>query len=156
MEYNSSKTTTPDFDEEESDIPKDCDDLIKRSKVYVSSVLQYNNLRESIETCSGHYYSLEQRGIELEKMLAKLKKKKEYVENALIKSSEHKDKNNLEFNGSIVSKHSSGQIREENKKYPKKSKRKSVKKNQGLTSSFKNRILYPKEIKGERTRRIKK
>lgn len=150
MESNSPKTTTPDFDYLERNIPKDCDELKKRSNVYVSSELQHKDLRKYFEKCNGHYYDLEQSEKYHEKMLAELREKKAYVNSVIRKSSKQVDINNLEFNGSVVSRFSSVQKR----KNPTKSQRKSAKKKQ--TGSVKSRILFPRGRKGVRTMKNKK
>ena len=157
MESNSPKTTTPDFDDLQRDIPKDCDKLKKRSNVYVSSELQYKDLRNLFEICNGHYYDLEQSEKYHEKMLAELREKKAYVNSVISRSSKEVDKNNLIFNGSVVSRFNSVQKR----KNPTKSQRKSAKKLANKTGSYITREWQKKEQdkkgkKGGRTRRIKK
>lgn len=150
MESNSPKTTTPDFDYLERDIPKDCDELKKRSNVYISSELQYKDLQNLREKCNGHYYDLEQSEKYHEKMLAELREKKAYVNSVISQSSKQVDINNLEFNGSVVSGFSSGQKR----KKPTKSQRKLAKKKQ--KGSNKSRKMFQRDRKGVRTMKNKK
>lgn len=152
-EANSSEPTTLLFKEEEGDILKDCSELMKMSNIHVSSQPQYDKLRSSFEVCNGHHYGLKQDVEYYKKMLAQAEKKLKHVDEAISLSSKQVDKNNLEFNGSIVSNYSSGRQRKEKRIRPSKSQRKSAK---NQTGSYKSRYLFLTGKKGGRTRKNKK
>jgi len=164
MEESNSLVPTELFSEKkERVILGHCRELMEMSSAPVSSQHQYDALQEKKEECHGDAYTL-QYDVEFQKeRLAEAEAKLAFLNNAISESKKQEADNNLIFNGTIVSKYSSGQKRKENQKYPSKSQRKAIekmKKQTGSEKSRKERERIERERKkgkkGGRTRRIKK